>query len=406
MKRVIAMVLVVLWGCGSTNTAKTQYTVEEVTEWGRPRLLLSANRILIKNEATFTCFKGSSLAPNLVVEATAGAITPSQITSDTWIYYAPDVGGEQTIKCRYEGVDWPAGQSEATIIIEKPEIGAIWALVMNFENELEIFWENSESYGIYDPEHGRFTYRTSKDLGVNGTTWISRAIRTSDNRAVAYSDIVGERIIRRLDNGKLDKFDIHGKVDCMRDSEDEFGGLAGKSWDDIFFYGQRAIWIDADSFTYDYVMRYCEVIAVRNGDYLYFSGTNIGGAKVFQSGKASDLYVAPDGSVFGFGTDRNSAVCLNGCPDVANLTSWNYPTTPIDEDFIRVSGTTSSNVWAVGNLGAIIHFDGRAWAAVNSGTSENLHALWVNDEESTYVGGDNGTFLHCVVSTIGCESVF
>jgi PKD repeat protein len=57
-------------------------------------------------------------------------------------------------------------------------------------------------------------------------------------------------------------------------------------------------------------------------------------------------------------------------------------------------GTSPSNIYAVGQDGAILHYDGTAWTAETSGTTEKLNAVWGLSETNIYVVGENGTLLH------------
>ena len=57
-------------------------------------------------------------------------------------------------------------------------------------------------------------------------------------------------------------------------------------------------------------------------------------------------------------------------------------------------GTSPSNIYALGQDGAILHYDGTAWTAETSGTTEKLNAIWGVTETNIYAVGENGTLLH------------
>jgi hypothetical protein len=59
-----------------------------------------------------------------------------------------------------------------------------------------------------------------------------------------------------------------------------------------------------------------------------------------------------------------------------------------------VWGTGPSDVWAVGHGGTIVHYDGRAFAPIVSGTSTNLNAVFAVRPDDVWIGGDAGTLLH------------
>lgn len=49
----------------------------------------------------------------------------------------------------------------------------------------------------------------------------------------------------------------------------------------------------------------------------------------------------------------------------------------------KIWGTSSSNLWAVGTRGAIIHFDGTAWQKLESGTTQDIQDIWGIVDENT-----------------------
>ena len=53
---------------------------------------------------------------------------------------------------------------------------------------------------------------------------------------------------------------------------------------------------------------------------------------------------------------------------------WENPQ-PQGNPLFGVWGTGASNVWAVGELGAIQRWNGTAWLAVKSGTTETLRSV-------------------------------
>jgi uncharacterized membrane protein len=59
-----------------------------------------------------------------------------------------------------------------------------------------------------------------------------------------------------------------------------------------------------------------------------------------------------------------------------------------------VWGTSSSNVFAVGNNGTILHYSGNAWNTMPSGTTVTLREIWGSSPSDVFAVGDNGTILH------------
>ena len=59
-----------------------------------------------------------------------------------------------------------------------------------------------------------------------------------------------------------------------------------------------------------------------------------------------------------------------------------------------VWGTSGKDVFAVGDSGTILHFDGRTWSAVKSGTTRWLYSVWGAGPANVFAVGDHGTILH------------
>lgn len=61
-------------------------------------------------------------------------------------------------------------------------------------------------------------------------------------------------------------------------------------------------------------------------------------------------------------------------------------------DFRAVWGHSETDVWAVGEAGALAHFDGASWKAAVAVTSRDLNGVW-GTSTGTWAVGDDGTFL-------------
>jgi hypothetical protein len=57
-------------------------------------------------------------------------------------------------------------------------------------------------------------------------------------------------------------------------------------------------------------------------------------------------------------------------------------------------GSSSSDVYLVGEAGAIQRWNGTAWSPMNSGTGESLLGVWGSGPGDVYAVGGNGTVLH------------
>jgi len=57
-------------------------------------------------------------------------------------------------------------------------------------------------------------------------------------------------------------------------------------------------------------------------------------------------------------------------------------------------GSGPNDIFVVGGGGTVIHFDGAAWSLMDSGTSESLKRVWGRGINDVYAVGTNGTLLH------------
>ena len=58
-----------------------------------------------------------------------------------------------------------------------------------------------------------------------------------------------------------------------------------------------------------------------------------------------------------------------------------------------VPGTGLTDVWALGEAGTVLHWNGVAWATVPSGTATNLNAVWSSGPGSVFAVGEKGAIL-------------
>jgi hypothetical protein len=64
-------------------------------------------------------------------------------------------------------------------------------------------------------------------------------------------------------------------------------------------------------------------------------------------------------------------------------------------EYLRgVWGSSGSDVFAVGNGGTILHYDGAEWMAMDSGTSNTLYGVWGSSGSNVFAVGKSGTIRH------------
>jgi photosystem II stability/assembly factor-like uncharacterized protein len=66
----------------------------------------------------------------------------------------------------------------------------------------------------------------------------------------------------------------------------------------------------------------------------------------------------------------------------------------VETDLNAVTAYDASNVWACGDDGVIVYYDGLSWAAQTSGVSVQLNAVSAGDSTHVWAVGDDGTILY------------
>ena len=109
------------------------------------------------------------------------------------------------------------------------------------------------------------------------------------------------------------------------------------------------------------------------------------GSKAWMGG----VWVASSGHAFIAGGAGKILRC-NGTGK-GSCTEWQ----PTQNDLYAVAGRSSLDVFAVGDRGTILHFDGGTWSAQASGTVHDLRGLWVDAKQALAVGKDGTILRRC-----------
>ncbi|HEY3447260.1 MAG TPA: hypothetical protein VGK67_12885 [Myxococcales bacterium] len=95
--------------------------------------------------------------------------------------------------------------------------------------------------------------------------------------------------------------------------------------------------------------------------------------------------------------DGTSTVCPPGTPDWETEPGshfyWTRPH-PMGEDLYGLWTGASDDVWAVGAHGMALHWDGKAWSRVLTGTAARLHDVWGFSTNDVWAVGSGNTVLH------------
>jgi len=74
-------------------------------------------------------------------------------------------------------------------------------------------------------------------------------------------------------------------------------------------------------------------------------------------------------------------------------TEWQAMTSGTTEYLLGVWGTSASDVFAVGDGGTILHYNGSAWSPMSSGTTDDLWEIWSTSASDIFVVGGNSDSL-------------
>lgn len=73
---------------------------------------------------------------------------------------------------------------------------------------------------------------------------------------------------------------------------------------------------------------------------------------------------------------------------------WTEVPSPTDERLLSVATAGPDDGWAVGHAGAMIRWDGSEWHAYSSPTTEDLNSVFVLSSNESWAAGDYGAILH------------
>jgi len=98
--------------------------------------------------------------------------------------------------------------------------------------------------------------------------------------------------------------------------------------------------------------------------------------------------------VWGSASDDVFAVGDSGIIVHYNGTEWSVMTSGTANDLRSVWGSAPDDVFAVGGAGTIVHYNGTEWSAMTSGTVNELDGVWGSGSNDVFAVGNAGTILH------------
>jgi hypothetical protein len=76
----------------------------------------------------------------------------------------------------------------------------------------------------------------------------------------------------------------------------------------------------------------------------------------------------------------------NDKPGASN-SGWTRQPPPLQGELLCIWGSSSSDVFADGLAGTMLHYDGHSWAKMNSGTTDVLRGIWGSSNSDVFVAG-------------------
>jgi len=74
--------------------------------------------------------------------------------------------------------------------------------------------------------------------------------------------------------------------------------------------------------------------------------------------------------------------------------TWSSMTSGTTNPLWGIWGSSASDVFAVGYMGTILHYDGSTWSAMTSGTTNQLMGIWGSSSSDVFAVGGVGTIRH------------
>ena len=97
-----------------------------------------------------------------------------------------------------------------------------------------------------------------------------------------------------------------------------------------------------------------------------------------------------------WGSSSSDVFAVGGSGTVLHYdgSSWSSMSSGSTEWLNGVWGSSGSDVFAVGGEGTILHYDGSSWSSMSSGSSGYLTGVWGSSSSDVFAVGNSGTVLH------------
>lgn len=130
-----------------------------------------------------------------------------------------------------------------------------------------------------------------------------------------------------------------------------------------------------------------------NGSVLHWDGTSWSSRSISGAPSLNGVYTPSGSDTWIAGNDGKTYRY------VPATSTW-QPYMGASGGLFAISGTGPNDIWAVGQTGTALHYNGAAWVAVLTSTTQDLYALWANAANDIWFVGANGTALRWDGTTV------
>jgi hypothetical protein len=331
----------------------------------------------VGNRGTVIRFDGTAwtLVPTSTGSDLRAVVTT---TTDVWI------GGRSRTILRRNGSGWSSSGTVAR------DVASFWASGPN-----DVWSVASDNVDVFRWDGARWNRRIVSDYGVFGAvsgTGPDDVWAVGGGGAVTHWDGVGWTDV-------FVPYVIDGVDAIFAAGPNDLHAVA--TYSGCGFYGGGEC----------YFARYRVVLHYDGQRWTAVPGLDASLGHAIYGSSASDIWLAGDhGSIHHFdahGWDpgyATNAVFAAGADDVwkvgGSIEHWDglswttaAASIPAQHYLIAAHGSGPSDVYAVGNSGIVLHYDGSSWSSAIVG-SDHLYAVFAPDIDETWVAGANGTVYH------------
>ncbi len=342
-------------------------------------------------------------------------------TSSTNIYAA----GINGTLWRYDGSGWAeidTGVSDNVLAIDGLSDGSFWVTT----NGAQILFSNGNAFGESPPSLGDLRaawaadniaryYVAGRQLygqRFNLTGWVTFAAANGSfdqivndmwgsSSSNVYAAATGGRVLRTTGGAWLT---------TTVSAAFNMKAIWGTSSSNIFLFGynfsnspafQSAYWrFDGTTWTLRQYLGEDQIEDVYGAGSTYFAvGAN---GRILRYNSGSDTWSAVSSGtnaslrgVWGSGNSPFFAVGAASDSFEAVILEWNGSSwTPVELDplpgLLAIDGSSSSDIFAVGGEGTVLHYDGVEWSPVDVGSTDSFHSVAYGFRNRVILAGDDG----------------